>query len=496
MSSFHERARRAVPRALAGCVVLVSAATFVGCARKSPTPSPSRAAEHHASGIFAVVPSIAFVGEPVTLRVAPLDSIGTPQAQWSGRLEVTSTDPGLLVSAPFTAGEPGSFTCPILFRTPGIQRVTVTSDAGDSAVAGPVNVVTTDESLRTRPGEAARRLLWGDAHGHSSVGDGASPPESYLYYGRDIAQLDFVCLAEHDFQHYLSVGLDVEKGSWEAIADLARTWRRPGFAVILGWEWSSLEHGHRVVLFPNDSTRYVSYRDVATPQGLADALRGSGAISVIAHPTGSELTPKVNWESVVPGFDRAIEIYSGHGGMDDTDFRQTTKPRAGHSAIDALRRGHDLAFVAFSDTHLSTPGNPWPPPIRDAPFRGGLTAVWSNGSRERDVLDAIAAGRCYATSGERFYVELRASDRSLGETLVVSPMQTVHVRALAAAVHQIAWLELLAGDRVLLHRDGGAPELEVETDVGPFAEGTALWMRGASTDGERFWTTPIRITAP
>lgn len=495
MSPFRDHNRRPRPLVLAGCVIVLFAATFAGCG-KGAKPPPSRDAERHPPGIFAVLPSLAFVGEPLTIQVAPLDSIGTPPEHWSGRLTLTSTDPALLVSAPFTKAEAGSFTCPILFRTPGIQRVTVTSDAGESAIAGPVNVVRTDESLRTRPGEAARRLLWGDAHGHSSVGDGANPPEAYLSYGRDVARLDYVCLAEHDFQHYLSVGLDVEKGAWQQIADLARTWRRPGFAVLLGWEWSSLEHGHRVVLFPDDSTRYVSYRDVATPRGLADALRGSGAISVIAHPTGSELTPQVNWESAVPGFDRAIEIYSGHGGMDDTDFRPTTKPRAGHSAIDALRRGHDVAFVAFSDTHLSTPGNPWPPPIRDAPFRGGLTAVWSNGTREKDVLEAISAGRCYATSGERFYVELRASDRSLGETLVASPTQTVHVRALAAAVHEIAWVELLALDRVILRRDGGTPELEVEADVGPFAEGTALWMRGASSDGERFWTTPVRITAP
>ncbi|MFN8178475.1 MAG: CehA/McbA family metallohydrolase [bacterium] len=488
------RARGPRGRRLFAGLVLVLA--LFGCGRKSPSGGKGPAHPHHPAGLFATLPSVALVGEPVTLRVAPLDSIGAPASSWSGRLDVSSADSAVVASGPFSGGDTGSFSCPIFFRTPGIHRVTVRSDAGDSAVAGPVRVVTTDEELRARPGEAARRLLWGDAHGHSNVGDGANPPDHYLYYGRDVAHLDYLCLSEHDFQQFLSVGLDVEAGSWQQIATLAKQWRRPGFAVLLGWEWSSREQGHRVILFPSDSTQYVSYRDVATPAALADALRGSGAVSVLAHPTGSELTPPINWDTVVPGFDRAIEIYSGHGGMDDTDFRPSTKPHDGHSALDALRRGLDLAFVAFSDTHLSTPGNPWPPPIRDAPFRGGLTAIWCSGGTEKDVLDGLAAGRCYATSGERFYVEFRANDRSLGETLVVAPTDRVRVHAFVAAAREVAWVELLASDRVLSRRNGGGADLTIDVDLGPFAEPTALWMRGASADGERFWTTPVRIVSP
>jgi hypothetical protein len=431
----------------------------------------------------------------VTLRVSPLDSLGLPTVAWRGDLQTSSSDPEMVAAGPFTPGD-GSLSRTLTFRTPGIQRVTVTSATGDTAIAGPVRVVATEEELRVRPGEAARRLLWGDAHGHTDVGDGTYPPERFLYYGRQVAHLDWLCVSEHDFQQFLDVGLDVVDGSWDRIADLAREWRRPGFAVLLGWEWSSREHGHRVVFFPDDSSRYRSYRNVATPAGLAEALRGSGALSVIAHPTGSELTPVIDWDSVVPGFDAAIEIYSGHGCMDETDWRPTTKPDRARSTLESLRRGLPLALVGFSDTHLSTPGNPWPPPIRDAPYRGGMTAAWCEGASERDVLDALRAGRCYATSGERFYVELRVGDRSLGETLVAAPGEPLRVRALAAAAGTIAWVELLAGDRPLFRRAGGAAELRIDEEVGPFEGDVALWMRGASSDDERFWTTPIRVVGP
>ncbi len=484
-----------MPIRFRGATLLVLAATLAcfgsSCARRERTPdSPPKR-----SGLHAVLPSIAFVGEPVTLRVSPLDTLGTPPAKWSGSLAVASSDPDMSEAGPFQQTE-GSFRRALLFRNPGLHRVLVTSSAGDSAVAGPVRVVGTDEELRVRPGEPALRLYWGDAHGHSDVGDGANPPENYMFYGRDVAHLDFLCLSEHDFQHFLEVGLDVEDGSWERLAGLAREWRRPGFAVLQGWEWSSREHGHRVVFFPDDASRYISCRRSKTPAELAEALRGTNAVSVIAHPSGSELTPIVNWDTVVPGFDVSIEIYSGHGSMDDSDFRRTSAPHAGHSALDAMRRGLNLAFVAFSDTHLSTPGNPWPPPIRDAPYRGGLTAVWAESSSERAILEAIRAGRCYATSGERVYVELRVNDRMLGEAVVADPGATVRVHARAAAAGQIAWVEILAGEKVIERKDAPAPEMTLDAAAGPFAVETRLWMRGATQEGERFWTTPIRVVQP
>ena len=480
------------PTRFAACVALgVVLAVLPGCGKRSPTRSTIGKAQHP-NALYVVLPSVAAVGQPVTLHVAPLDSLGLPVDKWTGELEVTSTDPGMTTVGPFVRGE-GHVRRPIMFRTPGLQCVTVTTAKGDTAIAGPVRVVTSDEELRARPGEPARHLLWGDAHGHTDVGDGSQPPEHFLFYGRDIARLDYVCVSEHDFQQWLDVGLDEQPEAWNAIADLARKWRRPDFAVLLGWEWSSRDHGHRVVLFPGDSTKYISYRVAPTPADLAAALRGTGAVSVIAHPTGSELTPFVDWATVVPGFDRAVEIYSGHGAMDETDYRPTTNPRPGCSALDALRRGLDLAFVAFSDTHLSTPGNPWPPPIRDAPYRGGVTAVWAESDTAPAILDALAAGHCYATSGERFYLEFRAGDRSFGETLVTTPGTPVRLQALAAATGPLDWVEIMIDDRALFRRRGGEPVWTLDESIGPFDHDVALWMRGAAADGERFWTTPVRV---
>lgn len=466
-----------------------------GCGRTGNEARPPERGE--AAGparLWAVLPSIAVVNEPVTLRVVPLDDLGDPVEYGTAPMSLASTDPGF-ASEPFTAsGASGSAV--VTFRTPGLHRVTVARPGGDAAVAGPVRVVTAEEELGARPGGAARRLLWGDAHAHSDVGDGLSPPESLLAYGRDVAHLDWLCISEHDFRPVLEVGLDAEEGSWDRLVDLARRWRRPGFAVLLGWEWSSPVHGHRLVLLPDDAARYVSYRVAPTPTDLAATLRGTGAVSILAHPTGSELTPPVDWDTVVPGFDAAIEVYSGQGGADGSGYRPPSSPTEGRGLPEGMRRGVPLAFVAFSGTHLSRPGNPWPPPIRDAPYRGGLTAIWSDDASEDGVLDALRAGRCYATSGERFYVEFRAGDRTLGETLVIGPGPPIRVQALAAGSGTVDWLEILADDRVILRRTDGRPDLAVDEDVGPFEGEVALWLRGASAAGERFWTTPVRVVRP
>lgn len=495
--SLRSRPRRIrAPRAAAAVAVaggLLACVAAAGCSRDEPSLLEATRKD---GGLLATLPSVALVGSPVTLHVAPLTELGTPAREWTGTLTAESTDDAMIAPGAFTNGAPGSLVLRgIIFRTPGIQLVTVRSSNGETAIAGPVRVVRTEEELRARPDAPARRPYWGDAHGHTDLGDGTNSPDEFLYYGRDIAALDYVCTSEHDFQQFLEVGLDDAVEKWDQLVAAARKWRRPGFAVLLGWEWSSREHGHRVVLFPDDETRYVSYREASTPRDLAAALRGSGAVSVIAHPTGSKLTPAVNWDSVAPGFDRAIEIYSGHGTMDaSTGFRPTSEPKDGHSAMDAIRHGYDLAFVAFSDTHLSTPGNPWPPILRDAPYPGGLTAALATGPTEREILDAIANGHCYATSGERFLIDVDVNGRIPGETVVLGPGATLRVQARIAGTEKVIRADLLRGTEVLATFPGDGPELAIDTVVD--AAPGPLWLRGESSTGDRFWTSPVRVVLP
>ncbi|MAF27166.1 MAG: CehA/McbA family metallohydrolase [Gemmatimonadota bacterium] len=464
---------------------------LAGCGKEESEPPPSSPFRLHAT-----LPSVVLAGVPVPLLVSAIDERGLPGPEWTGQAILRVDDPRAELTAPEAAAKPRKPAVLVTFHTPGIHRGTVTCDTGEApASVGPVRVVASEEDLRARSGGAALRVYWGDAHGHSDIGDGVNPPRRYFWYAREIAHLNYTCLSEHDFQQFISRGLDTSPDGWDRIAAQARAARCDGFTTFLGWEWSSRVHGHRVIFFPDDRSRFVSYQEADTPAALAEALRGTGAFSVIAHPVGSRLTPTIQWDSVVGGFDRLIEIYSGHGTMDgDPDFRPTSDPAEGRTAVDALRRGLRLSFAAFSDTHLSTPGNPSPPPIRDATYPGGLTAVIAKSSGRADLFEALRDGRTYATSGERFLLDFRVGDRLPGETLSSKPGAKYPVRGFVAAEHALRRVELMAGGKPIRQfQADGHPEIDFAVEIGPLPDGTAVWLRGESVDGERFWVSPVWI---
>ncbi len=50
-----------------------------------------------------------------------------------------------------------------------------------------------------RPASAQYRIFWGDVHGHTSHSDGKGSLDDYFAYARDVSNLDFVIVTDHDF---------------------------------------------------------------------------------------------------------------------------------------------------------------------------------------------------------------------------------------------------------------------------------------------------------
>lgn len=485
-------------------LLLLSLSLVAACAPEPPAenaPAPHSdsgrdgAPGRAAPGVFAALPSVAVRGSAVALKVSALTEFGTPaEPPPFSALSLSSTDPALAAFGEFARVAASSFRRDVAFGTLGFHTITVRADDGTSFTAGPVRVVATEEELIARAGESPERIYWGDARAQSDFGVGTQPPAYLLRYAKHSAHLDWVALTDPDLHPFLSVGLDSVAGAWDSTRAGADEWRSSDFAILAGWEWSSPEHGHRVVLLPDFATNYVSFQRADSPATLAHALRSTPAFAVLVSPQGSRFAPPVRWDGVVPGFDRAIEVYSGHGASDGGAYRPPPGLRREGVVRASLRRDLPLGFVAVSASRLGTPGTPWRPALPDAPWPGGLTAVSAPAGDARSIHAALRAGRTYATTGARFVVEFRVEDATFGGTVLPAPgTSAVRVRAQVAAVEPMHFLELwLDHEREARHEtDQTVVEWETTLDLG--AEPTAVWLTGESRTGERFWTTPVRV---
>jgi hypothetical protein len=93
-------------------------------------------------------------------------------------------------------------------------------------------------------------IYWGELHGHTDLspcysrdfGGGAGTFEQVYGYARDVAGLDFVACADHDYP--------LRAGDWAAARDAAARFHAPGrFVTVPAYEWTSEHYGHRNVLF-------------------------------------------------------------------------------------------------------------------------------------------------------------------------------------------------------------------------------------------------------
>ena len=97
--------------------------------------------------------------------------------------------------------------------------------------------------------------------------DGTGTPEDYFTFARDVAGLDAVALTDHD---HWGAGrpLDGDPAPWALIRETVARFHEPGrFVTLPGYEWTSILHGHRHVLYFEG--------DLASDQGekLVAALR-------------------------------------------------------------------------------------------------------------------------------------------------------------------------------------------------------------------------------
>jgi hypothetical protein len=271
-----------------------------------------------------------------------------------------------------------------------------------------------------RVGGKTYKLYWGDPHCHGNLsGDAEGEIDENYTYGRLKSRLDFMAVSDNDviYDNVLT------PSEWAFIRKEAEHHNRPGrFVAISAYERTCPENeagrvdvgkptlggprgsqNHRIVLFPeNEGPLYhFTEPDTNTPGKWVSAINQTDAFIFPHHAT---------WRAM-PG-----ERFGGAEVCSCWDiYIQMRDTIPGH-----LRQGHRFALMGNSDSHRIVPGS-----------GGALTGVWAEELTREAIFDALRAGRCFATNGDRIALDLKINGAPMGAEVDCGPEVTVSCKVSA-----------------------------------------------------------------
>jgi hypothetical protein len=428
-----------------------------GLVEDSPTVQvlPGPPAQLH---LFA--PGTARPGDTVRFTAAVLDAAGSAGVDFEGELLIASDErwPGLPERIPLTS------------EMHGLAHFELTLAAG-----APEGVLRLGAACLSSTGEEARalvalsnpllissstpRVLWADLHGHSGLSDGTGTPEDYFHYAREVAALDVGALTDHD--HWGMRFLDQRPDLWERITKGAAAADEPGvFTSLVAFEWTNWIHGHRHVLYFEDTGPMISSMDPATddPGELWERLRGENALTFAHHSAGAPVP--VNWSFAPdPELEPVTEISSVHGTSEAWDAPLRIRGAwRGNFVRDVLDAGATLGFIGSGDSHDGHPGL-----AQLAAGTGGLAALFAEENTRAAVKASLKARACYATNGPRMLLFADLAGQPMGTELVaadLAPDAVLDVRLFGTA--PLTRLEVIRSGKIVKALDAAAMEQDPE----------------------------------
>ncbi len=484
--------------------------------------------------LAAYLPSSITAGTRTTLKLAALDEWNNLAASFTGKVQLSSTDPG--ASFPneieFAAGDSGHKNVEVTFQTPGVH--TMNANALDRTPRYLWQV-------RTNPAEvtaaaASFQVYWGDLHSHSGF--------SYDGYGRDaffsaheVAALDFFALTDHA-SFFLKSNSGLSTTEWEATKRETVRFNQPGkFVTIPAYEFSAKPpSGHHNVYFnaPDEMIpqlpllREEDYEQIQKVWQIKESVLPPGVEMITApHHTGILWNGVEGLGSLVSfgrGFGDAklrplLEIFSSHGlseacAPEHALSYKNLSPESGksssrgpHYAQDAWAAEEMIGVIAASDDHGARPGQHY----------NGLAAVYAKELTREAIFEALKKRRTYATTGQRLLLHFDIDGRLMGSQLVKEPPYRPHLNVRVTGTDDLEFVEMLKWDKrrgqwenghprfeIIHRREGEGPQL-VTQHVDSSYSGTAIYYVRAKQKNDVFvprqkrnrevwaWTSPIWV---
>jgi hypothetical protein len=371
------------------------------------------------AGVHGFAPSVVRPAEPFELSVRSEDRFYNrakpPYPGWEVRAN------GNLIAEVPPSANPISIVDDVRFDDPGVYRITIRSKDGKiTGVANPI-LVSPD----------ARRVFWGDTHGHSGFAEGIGTPDRFMTWAKDDARLDFVTHSEHDIW--------MDDSEWQVLRDSVIGYSEEGrFIAYLGYEWTTHYRygGHHNVLFRTAEGRErVASQFYPVLSDLYEGLRRKHDpkdVVVIPHAHNPG-----NYRISDPRLEPLVEIMSQHG-----TFEWFGRMYLSH--------GHQVGFIAASDNHLSQPGYT-APKGGGLSQRGGLAAIYADGRSRDAIFDGMKALDAYATTGDKILLDFTLNGSPMGKRIPFSEERRITGRVIGTA--PIDTISLIRNDEVIWEKN-------------------------------------------
>jgi hypothetical protein len=431
-----------------------------------------------------VIPSDAVAGEPTWCLVRAEDRFGNPAPRYGGTVTLQSTDPSAELPSEYTFTEADCGVRrfeSIRLATPGNQTViAIDGDFRESS-----------NSVRVAGTRPERLLLWGDLHSHTLYSDGRGTVEQAYDFAERVAGLDFCSLADHAFE--------IVDSMWEHTKAVANRVNRPGrFVTFHGFEWSgnsSVGGDHNVYYFEDDppiyrSDNYYDPHNTQMDHGPQQKLHhindvfaklrehpGQRTVFCIPHYGGRRGNPAFH----DPKVQRLIEIFSEHRRSEDW-------------ATTFLAEGHRVGIIASGDGHYGNPGYGASFGATGSRPRGrGLVAVYAPEHTRKSIFQALYDRHCYATSGPRIILDVRADGQLMGSEYRTKSAPTIMVDVVGTA--PVARVEIKKDGKVVFTQKPGKTALHFEWKDPDFQADRSryYYVRIVQEDNEEAISSPIWV---
>ena len=355
-------------------------------------------------------PSLLTVEDSLSAVFVAFDEYNNIDTKYSGTLDVAcfgGSDCGAQSTVVFSSTDSGRVV--IYFRSgEGEHQLIAKNSSGAEFFSNPYIVSTAPHEYN---------LFWGDIQNHTNISDGNGSIEDFYNYARNIANLDFVALTDHDHSYgrdYLTADI------WEKIREFARVHDSDGkFVSFLGWEWTNERRGHKHIIYPGDDAEPYNHTTYPLPSDLWAALEGETALTISHHIAWG--FRKVDWNFRNDKFHRIVEIYSQHAAneyyLNPLDHKVSSGRADGHYVRDALAMGHKLGILASSDGHFGYPGNGWmwAPTALDSTSRAtGLTGIYADTLTRESLFEALVDRRVFGTTDHRTIIGFKVNGEWMG----------------------------------------------------------------------------------